>query len=98
MTLDFPTLIAHAAKTRPLGYSTIIGSGTVSARTRTADPQADRRGGLGYSCIAERRTVETIVGGRPERRSALRRPDPGRDEGHEGTVDLRGDRAGGRAL
>jgi fumarylacetoacetate (FAA) hydrolase len=30
MTFDFPTLIAHAAKTRPLCAGSIIGSGTVS--------------------------------------------------------------------
>ncbi|MDA4835361.1 fumarylacetoacetate hydrolase family protein, partial [Enterobacter hormaechei] len=30
MTFDFPVLIAHAAKTRPLSAGTIIGSGTVS--------------------------------------------------------------------
>ncbi|WP_292398993.1 fumarylacetoacetate hydrolase family protein, partial [Mesorhizobium sp.] len=30
MTFDFPALIAHAAKTRPLAAGTIIGSGTVS--------------------------------------------------------------------
>ncbi|HHZ09567.1 MAG TPA: fumarylacetoacetate hydrolase family protein, partial [Rhizobiales bacterium] len=30
MTFDFPTLIAHAAKTRPLSAGSIIGSGTVS--------------------------------------------------------------------
>ena len=30
MTFNFPTLVAHAAKTRPLGCGTIIGSGTVS--------------------------------------------------------------------
>src|SRR6202521_5044892 len=32
MTFDFPTLIAHAAKTRPLSAGTIVGSGTVSNR------------------------------------------------------------------
>ena len=30
MTFDFPALIAHAARTRPLVAGTIIGSGTVS--------------------------------------------------------------------
>ena len=53
MTFNFPTLIAHAAKTRPLRAGTIIGSGTVS--------NADRK--HGYSCIAEIRMVETIAGG-----------------------------------
>ncbi|GAA3258506.1 hypothetical protein GCM10020258_19690 [Sphingomonas yabuuchiae] len=36
MTFDFGTLVAHAAKTRALGAGTIIGSGTVSNRDRTA--------------------------------------------------------------
>src|SRR5690606_15141259 len=32
MTFDFPALIQHAARTRPLSAGTIIGSGTVSNR------------------------------------------------------------------
>jgi fumarylacetoacetate (FAA) hydrolase len=64
MTFDFPTLIAHAAKTRPLGAGTIIGSGTVSNKDKDGGPgKPIAEGGLGYSCIAEQRTVETIVGG-----------------------------------
>ncbi|MCR9176850.1 MAG: fumarylacetoacetate hydrolase family protein [Alphaproteobacteria bacterium] len=55
MTFDFPTLIAHAAKTRPLTAGTIIGSGTVS--------NADQA--HGYSCIAEIRMIETIRDGQP---------------------------------
>ena len=55
MIFDFPTLIAHAAKTRPLSAGTIIGSGTVS----NADQQH------GYSCIAEIRMIETIADGIP---------------------------------
>jgi fumarylacetoacetate (FAA) hydrolase len=64
MTFDFPTLIAHAAKTRPLCAGSIIGSGTVS--NRDGDGGAGKpvaEGGLGYSCIAEQRTVETITRG-----------------------------------
>ena len=38
MTFDFPTLIAHAAKTRPLCAGTIIGSGTVSNRGADGGP------------------------------------------------------------
>src|SRR5436305_1478826 len=34
MTFDFPTLIAHAAKTRPLSAGTIVGSGTVSNKDK----------------------------------------------------------------
>jgi len=64
MTFDFPTLIAHAAKTRALGAGTIIGSGTVSNRGADGGPgKLVREGGRGYSCIAERRMVETIATG-----------------------------------
>jgi len=64
MTFDFGTLIAHAAKTRALGAGTIIGSGTVSNRGADGGPgKPIAEGGVGYSCIAEVRTVETIQGG-----------------------------------
>ena len=55
MAFDFPALIAHAAKTRALGAGTIIGSGTVSNRDRSR----------GSSCLAERRTLETLESGAP---------------------------------
>lgn len=65
MTFDFPTLIAHAAKTRPLAAGTIIGSGTVSNRDPDGGPgKPVAQGGAGYSCIAEQRMVETILTGR----------------------------------
>jgi fumarylacetoacetate (FAA) hydrolase len=64
MTFDFGTLIAHAAKTRALGAGTIIGSGTVSNRDYDGGPgKPVAEGGVGYSCIAEVRTIETIRGG-----------------------------------
>ena len=66
MTFDFGTLIAHAARTRSLVAGTIVGSGTVSNRDAgggPGKPVAD--GGLGYSCIAEVRMVETIASGAP---------------------------------
>ena len=64
MTFDFGTLIAHAAKTRALGAGTIIGSGTVSNRDAEGGPgKPISEGGLGYSCIAEVRTVETLLAG-----------------------------------
>jgi fumarylacetoacetate (FAA) hydrolase len=67
MTFDFGTLIAHAAKTRRLGAGTIIGSGTVSNRDGDGGPgRPVADGGLGYSCIAEVRMVETILRGKPE--------------------------------
>ncbi|WP_415755261.1 fumarylacetoacetate hydrolase family protein [Pseudomonas leptonychotis] len=53
MTFNFPTLVAHAAKTRPLGSGTIIGSGTVSNYDRSA----------GSSCLAEKRMLEIIESG-----------------------------------
>ncbi|HVH37120.1 MAG TPA: fumarylacetoacetate hydrolase family protein [Sphingomicrobium sp.] len=67
MTFDFGTLIAHAARTRRLGAGTIIGSGTVSNRDEGGGPgRPVADGGLGYSCIAEVRMVETILRGQPE--------------------------------
>ena len=64
MTFDFGTLIAHAAKTRKLAAGTIIGSGTVSNRDAAGGPgKPIGEGGLGYSCIAEVRTVETLLNG-----------------------------------
>lgn len=64
MTFDFGQSIAHAAKTRRLGAGTIIGSGTVSNRGPDGGPgQPIASGGVGYSCLAEVRTVETIQRG-----------------------------------
>jgi len=54
MTFDFPTLIAHAAKTRRLAAGTIIGSGTVSNYDKSK----------GSSCIAEKRMLEMIADGK----------------------------------
>src|SRR5215813_8112166 len=66
MTFDFPALIAHAAKTRPLGGGFIIGSGTVSNRDADGGPgRPVPEGGVGYSCISEIRSVETIRSGAP---------------------------------
>jgi fumarylacetoacetate (FAA) hydrolase len=65
MTFDFGTLVAHLAKTRNLGAGTIIGSGTVSNRDDDGGPgKPVDRGGRGYSCLAEVRTVETILDGK----------------------------------
>jgi fumarylacetoacetate (FAA) hydrolase len=64
MTFDFGTLVAHAAKTRALAAGTIVGSGTVSNRGPDGGPgKAIADGGVGYSCLAEVRTVETILHG-----------------------------------
>jgi fumarylacetoacetate (FAA) hydrolase len=65
MTFEFPQLIAHAAKTRPLCAGTIIGSGTVSNKQGTDFGSAIAEGGVGYSCIAEVRMIETIRDGKP---------------------------------
>jgi fumarylacetoacetate (FAA) hydrolase len=56
MTFHFGQLIAHVAKTRNLRAGSIVGSGTVSNRDWTN----------GYSCIAEKRAIETIEGGAPK--------------------------------
>ena len=55
MTFDFGQLIAHAARTRRLGAGSIVGSGTVSNRDRSA----------GSTCLAERRMLETLEHGKP---------------------------------
>jgi fumarylacetoacetate (FAA) hydrolase len=55
MQFSFAELIAHAAKTRPLSAGTIVGSGTIANQDETR----------GASCLAERRTLETIAGGKP---------------------------------
>ena len=65
MTFDFGQLIAHAAKTRPLGAGTIIGSGTVSNKLNDGPGKPVAEGGVGYSCIAEIRMIETIEDGAP---------------------------------
>lgn len=67
MTFDFGALIAHAARTRALGAGSIVGSGTVSNRGPDGGPgRPIEQGGVGYSCLAEVRTVETILRGQPE--------------------------------
>ncbi len=55
MTFDFPTIVAHAAKTRALGAGCIVGSGTISNYDRSA----------GSSCLAEKRMLEIIAEGKP---------------------------------
>ncbi|WP_256079191.1 fumarylacetoacetate hydrolase family protein [Massilia sp. YIM B04103] len=55
MVFNFAQLIAHLCKTRNVRAGTIVGSGTVSNQ--------DAR--KGYSCIAEKRCLETIADGKP---------------------------------
>ncbi len=71
MTFDFPALIAHAAKTRPLAAGTIIGSGTVSNKLDGGPGRPVSAGGAGYSCIAELRMIETIEAASRQPRSCL---------------------------
>ena len=65
MTFDFAALIAHLAKTRELEAGSIVGSGTVSNKEAGGPGRPAVSGGVGYSCIAEQRTVETLVAGKP---------------------------------
>jgi fumarylacetoacetate (FAA) hydrolase len=53
MVFDFPQLVAHAARSRPLAAGTIVGSGTVSNKDRS----------VGSSCIVEKRTIEKLEDG-----------------------------------
>jgi fumarylacetoacetate (FAA) hydrolase len=65
MTFDFGQLVAHAAKSRPLCAGSIIGSGTVSNKLDDGPGKPIAEGGVGYSCLAEIRTIETINDGKP---------------------------------
>ena len=56
MTFHFGQLIAHLCKTRNVRAGSIVGSGTVSNKDWSR----------GYSCIAEKRAIETIEGGTPK--------------------------------
>ncbi|MFZ5608573.1 MAG: fumarylacetoacetate hydrolase family protein [Pseudomonadota bacterium] len=66
MTFSFARLIAHVTKTRRLGAGAIIGSGTVSNKQDGGPGKPIGEGGLGYSCIAELRMIETITSGAPK--------------------------------
>ncbi len=65
MTFNFAKLVSHAARSRNLGAGAIIGSGTVSNKQGTEHGSSIEEGGVGYSCIAERRMIETINDGKP---------------------------------
>lgn len=65
MTFHFGQLVAHAAKTRPLCAGSVIGSGTVSNKLDGGPGKPVKEGGVGYSCIAEIRMIETIQDGKP---------------------------------
>jgi fumarylacetoacetate (FAA) hydrolase len=55
MTFHFGELMAHLAKTRRVRAGSIVGSGTVS----------NKDWACGYSCVAEKRAIETIQDGAP---------------------------------
>ena len=64
MTFHFGQLIAHVCKTRNVRAGSIVGSGTVSNKGVTgANGKTDWP--KGYSCIAEKRAIETIQDGKP---------------------------------
>ena len=63
MTFHFGQLIAHVAKTRNLRAGSIIGSGTVS--NKGVEQNGRMEWPKGYSCIAEKRCIETIQEGKP---------------------------------
>jgi len=65
MIFDFSQLIAHVAKTRDLEAGSIVGSGTVSNKQGSLFGSSVANGGVGYCCIAELRTYETIEQGQP---------------------------------
>ena len=68
-TFSLADLVAHAAKTRNLGAGAIIGSGTISNKGADGGPgKPVSEGGLGYSCIAEIRMIETIADGEAKTR------------------------------
>ncbi len=56
MSFHFGQLIAHVAKTRQLRAGSIVGSGTVS----------NKDWARGYSCVAEKRAIETLEHGEPK--------------------------------
>jgi len=62
MTFHFGQLIAHLCKTRNVRAGSIIGSGTVSNKAVETKGQKDWP--KGYSCIAEKRAIETILDGK----------------------------------
>ncbi|HEX7965557.1 MAG TPA: fumarylacetoacetate hydrolase family protein [Gammaproteobacteria bacterium] len=54
MQFSFPQLVAHAAKTRPMAAGSLVGSGTIANQDESK----------GSSCLAEKRVLEIIKGGK----------------------------------
>ena len=63
MTFHFGQLIAHMCKTRNVRAGSIVGSGTVS--NKGMEDNGRKVWPNGYSCIAEKRAIETILDGQP---------------------------------
>jgi len=63
MTFHFGQLIAHICKTRNVRAGSIVGSGTVS--NQGIEVKGKKEWPKGYSCIAEKRAIETILDGKP---------------------------------
>ena len=63
MTFHFGQLIAHICKTRNVRAGSIVGSGTIS--NRAVEKDGKKEWVNGYSCIAEKRAIETILDGKP---------------------------------
>jgi fumarylacetoacetate (FAA) hydrolase len=63
MTFHFGQLIAHICKTRNVRAGSIVGSGTVS--NKGVEVNGRTEWAKGYSCIAEKRCIETIQDGKP---------------------------------
>ncbi|MFM9991384.1 MAG: fumarylacetoacetate hydrolase family protein [Burkholderiaceae bacterium] len=62
MTFHFGQLISHLCKTRNVRAGSIIGSGTVS--NKAVESKGKKDWPKGYSCIAEKRAIETILDGK----------------------------------
>lgn len=55
MQFNYPRLLAHGARTRPLAAGTLLGGGTIANKDESR----------GSSCLAERRVLEVIRDGKP---------------------------------
>ena len=105
--MNTPVWVQHIAFQVPdldalLAAGTIVGSGTVSNRDGNGGPgRPVAAGGLGYSCIAQVRMIETILKrGAGNGVSQRWRPRPHLDGRRCGQSDLRHDRPdrGGRPM
>jgi len=63
MTFHFGEIISHLCKTRNVRAGSIVGSGTVS--NKGIEKNGKTEWPKGYSCIAEKRAMETLQEGKP---------------------------------